>query len=315
MPRFSIIVPVYNSECYLPKCLDSIFKQSFNDYEVICINDGSTDASLQILKQYRQKFPCLTICSIPNSGPSNARNKGLELATGEYIMFCDSDDWLEGDVVLSNLDLCIKRFGNDADCVYFPGNTNWGGNKTKSPNFKEETYTDGWALLTQYCNFPSYLFFGALYAYCYKREVINKYHLSLCSKISYGEDRLWVFDFLDKAQKSITYSEPCYFYNVRQDSLMTSNETTEKKIRDALSCAELMWERNWLHEKNTEVKRYIAYFYRSSIISAAYYGISVHIKYKKLLFESSKSYKHLFKNIILCVYAPLYKWIFSSKQI
>ncbi len=221
MPRFSIIIPVYNSEAYLAKCLDSVCRQSLADYEVWCINDGSTDGSLQILERYEIAYPFLHIYSIPNSGPSAARNKGLDLARGEYILFCDSDDWLEGTDVLARLDAYIAQCGNDADCVFFPGDTNWGGNAAKSPDYEEQTFAEGWDLATQYCNNSGFLFFGALYAYCYRRSLIEKWHLRLDTAISYGEDRLWVFDFLDKAQKSIVYSKPCYFYNVRPGSLMT----------------------------------------------------------------------------------------------
>ena len=316
MPRFSIIIPVYNSEAYLHTCLDSVCKQSFADYEVLCIDDGSTDSSKQILERYQETYPFLYVCSIPNSGPSVARNKGLDLAKGEYILFCDSDDWFEGCNVLSCLDAYIAACGNNADCVFFPGNTNWGGNVAKSPDYEEHIFAEGWELLTYYCNNSGYLFFGALYAFAYRREVLETFHLRLDTSITYGEDRLWVFDFLDKAKKSIVYSKPCYFYNVHTGSLvslMSEGKSDNKYANEPLRCAEMLWERKWSHKKNAQVVRYISRFYRAQIVSAACHGTKKRIKYKKLLFAEPESWKYMLKSVILCLSPYLYRKLFASK--
>lgn len=93
-PKVSIIVPIYNAEKYLPKCLDSIITQSINNIEIICINDGSTDDSLDILKKYATKDARIKLINQINSGQSVARNKGLDIATGDYIYFVDADDYI-----------------------------------------------------------------------------------------------------------------------------------------------------------------------------------------------------------------------------
>ena len=85
---FSIIIPAYNAEAYLSRCLDSIFSQDYEDYEVIVINDGSTDGTATILKRY----PQVKVINQSNHGMSSARNRGLEVAQGDYILFVDSDD-------------------------------------------------------------------------------------------------------------------------------------------------------------------------------------------------------------------------------
>ena len=97
MPKISVIVPVYNVEKFLEKCLKSIIEQTFEDLEIICINDGSTDKSLSILNSYAAKDPRIKILSQTNQGQSCARNAGLEIASGEYIGFVDSDDWIDLD--------------------------------------------------------------------------------------------------------------------------------------------------------------------------------------------------------------------------
>lgn len=94
MTKISIIIPVYNAEKYLSKCIDSILLQTYENLEIICINDGSVDNSLKILNDYQQKDNRIIVHSIENSGASAARNFGFSLATGEYISYIDADDWL-----------------------------------------------------------------------------------------------------------------------------------------------------------------------------------------------------------------------------
>jgi glycosyltransferase involved in cell wall biosynthesis len=93
--KISIIVPVYNTEKYLKKCLNALVEQTFEDIEIICIDDGSTDGSLAILREYERKDARVKVISQENCGEGASRNVGLAAAHGEYIMFCDSDDWYE----------------------------------------------------------------------------------------------------------------------------------------------------------------------------------------------------------------------------
>lgn len=95
MAKVSIIIPVYNTENYLKKCLDSVVNQTLEDIEIICINDGSTDRSLGILNDYAQKYSKIIVINQENKGVSEARNEGIEKASGEYIMFLDSDDYFQ----------------------------------------------------------------------------------------------------------------------------------------------------------------------------------------------------------------------------
>ncbi|MBR4631854.1 MAG: glycosyltransferase [Elusimicrobia bacterium] len=95
MPKVSIIVPVYNVEKYLPQCLDSILKQTFTDFECICVNDGSPDNSLAILQEYAKKDDRIKIISQENKGLAGARNTGFKYVQSPYVAFVDSDDWIE----------------------------------------------------------------------------------------------------------------------------------------------------------------------------------------------------------------------------
>lgn len=114
MPKVSVIIPVYNAEKYLNKCLESLINQTLSDIEIICINDGSTDNSLKILQEYAQKDSRIRIIDKKNEGQGKARNLGIELANGEYLAFVDSDDWCELNMYE---ELYITAKNNDADLV------------------------------------------------------------------------------------------------------------------------------------------------------------------------------------------------------
>ena len=93
----SVIIPVYNTAQYLPRCLDSIIANEYKNLEIICINDGGIDNSLSILQEYEEKDNRIIVVDVPNGGVSKARNLGLDIATGDYICFVDSDDWIHKD--------------------------------------------------------------------------------------------------------------------------------------------------------------------------------------------------------------------------
>lgn len=115
MPEISVIIPVYNASRYLPECLESIMAQTFSDIEIICINDGSTDNSLQILQDFKQKDSRIKIIDQKNAGVSAARNAGLAIASGKYLGFVDGDDTVSGEY-FQKLLLEAERTG--ADAVY-----------------------------------------------------------------------------------------------------------------------------------------------------------------------------------------------------
>ena len=98
-PLVSVVVPIYNVQQYLPQCLDSLVNQQYKNLEIICVNDGSTDDSLTILEKYKQRDDRIIVISQPNKGLSAARNTGLKQVTGEFVIFVDSDDWLELDAI------------------------------------------------------------------------------------------------------------------------------------------------------------------------------------------------------------------------
>ena len=107
--KVSVVIPIWNTEKYLRKCLASVVNQTYKNLEIICINDGSPDNSLAILEEYAKKDSRIIIINQGNAGVSTARNRGLDIATGEYISFVDPDDWIESNTYESTVNLFEKN--------------------------------------------------------------------------------------------------------------------------------------------------------------------------------------------------------------
>ena len=112
MKKISVIVPVYNMEKYLVRCLESIVNQTYPDLEIICVNDGSTDSSAKILETYASKDKRIKLITKENGGLSSARNAGINAATGEFITFVDSDDWIQPPYRIHSHSAILYKFRN-----------------------------------------------------------------------------------------------------------------------------------------------------------------------------------------------------------
>ena len=124
--EISVIIPVYNIQQHLRECLDSVLGQSYPHLQVICVDDGSTDESPAILAEYAQKDPRVQVIRQQNAGPGAARNTGLEAATGEYVIFLDSDDWFEPDFLAKMVDTAQREGADVAICRAVEFDTNSG---------------------------------------------------------------------------------------------------------------------------------------------------------------------------------------------
>lgn len=217
--KLSIIVPVYNVEDYLDRCLNSIINQNFVDYELILVDDGSTDSSGLICDNYEKKDPRIIVIHKKNGGLSSARNAGLDIARGEYIGFVDSDDWISPSMYESLITMC-ENFDLDlAVCgvqiCYDEIEKNHNYYSTPKDNImnKEE------ALKALF----SYHYFG--------EEAWNKvYKKELFTTLRYPEgkiheDTYCICDILDKCSKIGYSKEIGYFYYQRQDSIMNKSST------------------------------------------------------------------------------------------
>ena len=167
MPKFSIIIPVYNVEKYIGKCLDSVMNQTYHDYEVIVVNDGTKDSSMNIVNNYDVK-----VINQKNQGLSAARNTGVKEAKGEYILFLDSDDSIEKDL-LKELNKSLK---NNPDLVRFQVQEEF-EDSTEKKEYPEKAFTNktGVEAFSLICN---YHFVENAWCYLYKTEYFKKNHFS-----------------------------------------------------------------------------------------------------------------------------------------
>lgn len=173
--KFSILIPVYNVEKYLSTCLDSVLNQTFRDFEVICVNDGSTDNSLKILEEYSKKDKRIKIFSKSNCGLLWARRDGIKLASGEYVLFLDSDDAYHSNNALSLIDICLEKY-NFPDLVIFDRAEIVDGKVVYTcPHFfEEERFFDEKSIHELRYNFISRNYLNAIFLKCIKTNVIKQ---------------------------------------------------------------------------------------------------------------------------------------------
>ncbi len=231
MTKFSIIVPVYNVEKYLKECLDSIVNQTFGDFEIICINDESTDRSLDILKEYSEHDSRFVVISQKNQGQGVARNKGINLAKGEYVLFVDPDDWIE----LNTLEILNKKIScSYADIIQFNHITynDYTGKKRVHLYHKQAKRAFGhklikdsiynWTLFRSPNRLKDVPF--ATWDKAYKLEFLKKAKIKF-APFKHGEDHIFSISSLILAKKIHYISTPLYYYRYRQNSAV--NKATD----------------------------------------------------------------------------------------
>lgn len=236
MPQLSIIIPAYNVEAFLPQCLDSIFSQDFADYEVLCINDGSTDGTPQLLNNYAAEHPELRVLTQSNQGMSTARNFGLKEAKGEYVLFVDSDDWLF-DGSLAKLSTSLK----DEDVICF--NAKKYIEKTNEYKDNELPYVDGvlkgWDYFNKVRLIPSEIHFVCIWQRAYRRVFLKENNLCFVEGIRRAEDDLFTTMVMVHAQTLKVINECVYVYRVRDNSITTTVDINRwydsLKVQDVLA--------------------------------------------------------------------------------
>lgn len=224
----SIIIPVYNVEQYLSKCLNSLLQQDIaaENYEIIVVNDGSTDDSMAIAEEYAQKHQNIIIITQENKGLGGARNTGIRHATGKYLWFVDSDDYIESNVLKELLDfiekkeLEILRFNYEA--VKENGNIIAKKNNSLHSIVYSENIVTGEEFLSKQLGWACYAVM-----FLFDTEFIKKNNLYFNENI-YFEDIEWLIKVLLKTERICSYNKCVYYYLQREGSI-TKSKTLEKK--------------------------------------------------------------------------------------
>lgn len=221
-PKITVIVPCYNVEKYVIQCLETLVKQTFKNIEIICIDDGSTDCTNEILSRFCQHDKRIKIVTQQNSGVSVARNKGLMLAKGEYISFIDSDDWIDENY-FENLLSAIERNNCDIAATtiirkrkYFQKNR---VHYTKEIVYKTLQEKINICKIPQCCYTVNKL---------YKKNLIKNNYFE---EGKFFEDVLWLPKILKKADKLVTVTNTSYYYRVTKGSIVKT--TSKRKQNDS----------------------------------------------------------------------------------
>lgn len=227
----SIIVPIYNVEEYLKRCIDSLVNQTYKDIEIILVNDGSTDSSLNICKEYANQHKIIKLIDKMNGGLSSARNAGLKHCQGEYIAFVDSDDWVEPNYIEVLLDVLEKHNVDIAQCSYVKevGQVN----SSKIINqYNEEILTGKDAIKKLYIK-DDYVKTVVAWNKLYRRNIFER--IRFPEGLNY-EDEAIIHEILYKAGTLVKIDYTLYHYLIRKNSI-TQSEFSLKRL-DAVKAFE-----------------------------------------------------------------------------
>lgn len=214
MSKISVIVPVYNTEKFLPRCLDSLLKQRFTDYEVILIDDCSTDSSLAVCQSYAARDSRIKIIQSKHLGVGTVRNLGLDNAKGKYIMFCDSDDYVEPDWIEELFNAAEKHSCSLCNCEYAMTKPSAGIVEYKElPNLTKSQVIEKKAF------FPL-LYYGQvmhLWTRIFRADIIKEHQLRFRELATEGEDMIFICDYLHFC-KDFYFIHKCLYYWADNDS-------------------------------------------------------------------------------------------------
>ena len=231
--RISIIVPVYNTEQFLERCIDSILIQDFSDYEIVIVDDGSTDRSPEICDGYASRYPNVKVLHKPNGGVSSARNLGVEMSEGDYVMFVDSDDTITPDALSSMMSVSDDGHADfivgaldilmNEKCVY---RLSVHGNVFYPDSSIEDFWVDNLGERGE-------LFMGPC-AKLYRRSLLNQYKVRFDESLCYSEDKLFVYTYLRYISTAAATSSVTYLYDHREDTL-SGVKLTERRVAQLLA--------------------------------------------------------------------------------
>lgn len=254
-PFLSIIVPVYNVEKYLSECLDSLVEQdiSHEDYEIICVNDGSTDGCAKILRQYTQRYANIRVIEQSNAGVCVARNSGIDVAQGDYIWFVDSDD-----LIKRNILGFIKEKAEilNFDRLIF-GNLQFEGAFTACSENQNYPLNTGWKE-------------SVVWRSIFRKAFLQENHLRFHPGLVFGEDALFLFECFYRDPKTVEIEDPIYYHRVVSNSA-SSNQSpafTEKRLWSTLREAQVLQK----YQESSDKKHRTETANRLMIFFVGYFG-------------------------------------------
>ncbi len=280
--KVSVIVPVYNVEEYLSTCLNSCINQTLYDIEIICVNDGSTDGSAAILERFAQVDNRITVIHKKNGGLSSARNAGMRVANGKFVMFLDSDDYLSPNACER---VWCESLEGDTDIVIFGTNI-----------FPTKPYASDWhrrvleVWTHRYYSFTPHVLFGEpsakpfVWRQAFSKKLLDKSKLEFDESVKYGEDTVFQLEMFPHAENFAFIEDRLYNYRwYRQGSLMSTlrddiDKRVSEHIRMCTNITEYWKKQGWLKEYGREFTEWTLEFIVPDIKSKGVKKANEHFK-------------------------------------
>ena len=227
-PIVSIIVPVYNAEKTIQRCVESILGQDFQDFELLLIDDGSQDASGALCDAFAQRDARVRVLHKENGGVSAARNLGLSQAQGVYLQFLDSDDWITADATTM-----LVRTAREYQCdlVISDFYRVVGDRVSHKGDIQEDTVLSREEYAAHMMERPADFYYGVLWNKLYRREIVERHHLRMNPEISWCEDFMFNLEYIRYAERFYALQVPIYYYVKTKGSLASQYLSIPKTIR------------------------------------------------------------------------------------
>ena len=234
-PMVSIIVPVYNAEQYLRRCVDSILNQEYTDFEVFLVNDGSTDSSGDICEEYGNKDTRVIVIQKENTGVSDSRNRALDRARGKYLQFLDSDDWITPDATRLFV-RAAEEYG--CDMVISDFYRVVGERLSPKGDIEEEGVLTREEFAAHMMENPADFYYGVLWNKLYRRDIVEEHKLRMDTDISWCEDFMFNLEYIRYAKVFYALHAPIYYYVKRKGSLASQGINISKTVKMKLNVFE-----------------------------------------------------------------------------
>lgn len=231
MVTVSIIVPVYNAEHTLRRCVDSILNQEYSRFELILVDDGSHDSSGRICDEYAVRDTRVKVIHKKNTGVSDTRNTGIEAAGGEFLQFVDADDWITADATKLMVREAVER---NCELVITDFYRVVGKRASHKGSIKEEGELTREELAEHMKDSPADFYYGVLWNKLFRKDIIMKYHIRMDEKVSWCEDFLFNLEYILHVNKAYILTVPVYYYLKTEGSLVSQSMNIGHVIRTKL---------------------------------------------------------------------------------
>lgn len=227
-PKVSIIIPVYNAEKHIRRCIESVLKQDFVDFELILMNDGSKDSSGEICDEYAKNDSRIIVIHKENTGVSDTRNQAISMARGEYLQFLDSDDW-----IIPEATGLLVRMADEHQCdmVIADFYRVVGERLSQKGQIRENEVLTREAFAMEMMENPADFYYGVLWNKLYKKNLIQEHRLFMDKDISWCEDFIFNMEYIRHVTKVYALHVPIYYYVKTPGSLVSQGTSISKTIQ------------------------------------------------------------------------------------